>query len=125
MPGVVRVDLPVSIRAIRPAVDVLGAAIQESQIIKWYGSDADYALITESLCNPMLEALIPSIVTSPESSNERLRNLSIKLSPDSPVQNAINFLIQACLVYERKNMVKLVLRLHKKTAAALETALRK
>ena len=84
------------------AVEVLGSAIQESQIIKWYGPDADYALITESLCNPMLEALIPGIVTSPESSNERLRNLSIKLSPDSPVQNVINFLIQACLVYERR-----------------------
>ncbi len=84
------------------AVEVLGAAIQESQIIKWYGADADYALITESLCNPMLEALIPGIATSPESSNERLRNLSLKLSPDIPAQTAINFLIQACLLYERR-----------------------
>ena len=84
------------------AVEVLGAAIQESQIIKWYGAGADYALVTETLCNPMMEALIPGIVTDPEGSNERLRNLSLKMSPDSPVQNVINFLINACLLYERR-----------------------
>lgn len=84
------------------AVEVLGAAIQESQIIKWYGAGADYALVTETLCNPMLEALMPGIVTDPEGSNERLRNLSLKMSPDSPVQNVFNFLINTCLLYERR-----------------------
>ena len=84
------------------AVATIGAAIKESQIIKWYGAGADYALVTETLCNPMLEALMPGIVADPEGSNERLRNLSLKMSPDSPVQNVINFLINACLLYERR-----------------------
>ena len=84
------------------AVKVLGAAIQEEQIIKWYGAGADYALVTETLCDPMLEALMPDIVMDPEGSNERLRNLSLKMSQDSPVQNVINFLINACLLYERR-----------------------
>ena len=84
------------------AVEVLGAAIQERQIIKWYGAEADFALVTETLCNPMLEALMPGIVTDPEGSNERLRNLSLKMSPDSTVQHVINFLIHSCLLYERR-----------------------
>ena len=84
------------------AVAVLGEAIKEEQIVKWYGAGADFALVTETLSNPMLEALIPAIATDPESSNERLRNLSLKLSPEAPVQSVINFLIQVCLLYERR-----------------------
>ena len=84
------------------AVSVLGAAIQESQLVKWYGPDADFAMVTESLCNPLLEVLMSKVSTDPEAINERLRNLSLKLPVDSPIQSVINFLINTCLLYERR-----------------------
>lgn len=84
------------------AVHSLGSAILEDNIIKWYGPDAEYALITESLCYPILEALVPRITTNPESCNERLSSISLKLSPESLAQVAIRFLNQTSQYYARR-----------------------
>ena len=84
------------------AVDVLGNTIKESQLVKWYGPDADFALVTETLCNPLLEVLTTRIADDTEVCNERLRRLSMKLSADAPVQTVIRFLLNACQLYENR-----------------------
>ena len=59
------------------AVAILASGIKEAQIIKWYGPTADYALLTEELCAPMLEALSKEIATKGESLSEQLREHSM------------------------------------------------
>lgn len=86
------------------AVKNLGGDIKETKIISWYGPDAEYALVTEDLCQPILEAIAKGqLTTEPEQCNEKLRRLSLKLSPDSKLQAVINYLCYVCLAYEKIN----------------------
>lgn len=84
------------------AVAILASGIKEAQIIKWYGPTADYALLTEELCAPMLEALSKEIATKSETLSEQLRSIQLKLGADSQLLPCARFLSQACLVYQRR-----------------------
>lgn len=84
------------------AVSLLAAGIKESHIIKWYGPTADYALLTEDLCAPMLEALSKLISSQGESLSEQLRSVQFKLPADSQLLPCVRFLSEASLVYQRR-----------------------
>ena len=84
------------------AVKRLGADVKEEKIISWYGTDAEYALVTEDLCRPILETIVAAqIVSDPSGSNDRLRKLSLKLPPDSKLQQVIAYLSYVCMAYEK------------------------
>jgi len=84
------------------SVSSIAEGIRESQIIKWYGADADYALITDSLCGPIIEYYATEqIVTNPAASNMKLRRLSLKFDECSPLRACIDFLTKVCLVCSR------------------------
>lgn len=84
------------------AISFLAAGIKESQIIKWYGPVAEYAMLTEELCVPILQALIGQIPTESEMTVDSLRNIQLKIAPDSLLQPCLSFLNNACLVYQRR-----------------------
>jgi len=84
------------------AIHTLASDIREEKIILWYGTDADYSMVTEDLCCPILETMISRGLTAePADSNEKLRRLSLKLSKDSKLQTVISYLIHVCLAYEK------------------------
>ena len=84
------------------AVSLLGADVKEEKIITWYGTDAEYALVTEELCRPILETIVGGqIISDPSGSNDRLRKLSLKLPPDSKLQQVIGYLGYVCMAYEK------------------------
>lgn len=84
------------------AVASLASAIKEENIIKWYGPDAEYSFITETLCGPIIKSLITDrAFTSPVQTNEKLRSLSLRIAKDSPMQRAIDFLSNTCFTVEK------------------------
>ncbi len=84
------------------SINKLAEAIKEDSIIKWYGPDAEYSFVTESLSYPIIKNLIEErAFTSPVATNEKLRSMSMRLPVESGLQNAINFLSNACFMLEK------------------------
>lgn len=84
------------------AVKELAKDIREDKIIGWYGTDADYVLMTEELCVPILDTVIrEQMISNPEACGDKLRRISLRLSLDSHLQGVINYLICVCLSYEK------------------------
>lgn len=84
------------------AVDTLAADIHDDKIFAWYGPDADYGLVTDAISWPILESIIDGpAVSSPVASNERLRNLALKVPVGSEVAEVIEFMSKACLLLEK------------------------
>ena len=84
------------------AVDVLAADIREDKIISWYGPDAEYAFVTDSLSWPILGHILENTaISSPVESNEKLRAFSLRLPADSTVQEVIEFMTNACFLLEK------------------------
>ena len=84
------------------AINVLGTKIKEEAIIEYYGIDADYFYMTESLCWPILKAIIEDrLTTDPVGANERMRELSMKFSEKSDIQTAVRFVKQMACYYDR------------------------
>lgn len=84
------------------AIEILAANIHEDKIISWYGEDAEYGLITEKLSWPIIGSVLKErAITNPIESNERLRAFSLRLPAESPVQEVIDFLSNACFLLEK------------------------
>ena len=82
------------------AMKALAAGIREEEIIRVYGTDANYFCLTESLCWPILEEMAEKrLVAEPEEVSERMKALSLKLPPDSDVQAAIRFIERSASFY--------------------------
>ena len=84
------------------AMQELGADIKEEEIIKIYGVDAQYFYMTEALCWPILEEVVSKeLLTSPDTVNERMRTLSLKLPIGSDVLLAISYVEHLALYYDK------------------------
>ena len=84
------------------AIDTLAGDIREDKIISWYGPDAEYGFVTDSLSWPILGHILKNTAfTAPVESNEKLRAFSLRLFPDSTVQEVIDFLSNACYLLEK------------------------
>ena len=86
------------------AIDTLAANIHETKIISWYGPDAEYGFVTDNLSWPILGHILKnSAFSAPVESNEKLRAFSLRLPPESTVQEVIDFLSNACFLLEKVN----------------------
>lgn len=93
---------PSMAEAFSKAVVFLGRNIHEDKIISWYGPDADYGFVTESLSWPIIESIINGkAVSNPVESNDKLRAFSLRLPADAPSQEVIDFLSNACFLLEK------------------------
>lgn len=80
----------------------LGADIREKELTTVYGMDASFYYLTEELGWPILQEIAGNkLVAEPAEMQERLRLLSQKLPADGVLQQAINFLMQTALYYEK------------------------
>lgn len=72
------------------ALKLLAAEIREERIIEVYGTDAPYFFFTEELCLPILKKLAKTaLADDPETALERVRAISLRLSPASGLMNAV------------------------------------
>jgi hypothetical protein len=84
------------------SIKVLAKDIREEKIISWYGTDAEYALMTEELCSPILDTIVrEQMITNPEACGEKLRKISLKMPLNSPIQTVLDYLINVCVAYEK------------------------
>ncbi len=88
------------------ALDELAADIKEEEIISVYGIDAEYFFMTESLCWPILKtALQDRLLTEPESVNEKMRELTMKLPEQADIQSVVKFIENLALYYDKVRCV--------------------
>lgn len=86
------------------AIEGLSKNIKEEKIILWYGADAEYGYINESLCWPIIENIVTNgAISNPVESNEKLRAFSLKLPLNTDYQEVIEFLSNACFLLEKIN----------------------
>lgn len=84
------------------AIDELAADIREEEIINVYGVDAQYFYMTESLCWPILKTVIQDqLLTEPDSVNEKMRELTMKLPEKADIQTVVKFIEYAALYYDK------------------------
>lgn len=84
------------------SIKELAKDIREEKIIAWYGTDAEYALMTEELCTPIIDTIVrEQMITNPEACGEKLRKISLKMPFSSHMQTVINYLVNVCLAYEK------------------------
>ena len=89
----------------------LSKDIREEEIIKWYGWDANFHYVSDELCWPILAQLAEGqIEADPVGANSHLRSLRQKMSSESAVMPAIEFVSQLAFYYEKaKSIGSLVL----------------
>ena len=75
------------------AVTSLASQIREEEIINVYGTDATYFHFTEALCIPILKKIASGALTeNPEQAVERVRELSLRLQPNSRLSGTVAFI---------------------------------
>lgn len=83
------------------AMKLLGASIREDEIIKAYGTDATYFILTEPLAWPIINSLCrENMVSEPLAVIDKARELRLKFIPEAEIQNAISFMEQVATFYE-------------------------
>ncbi len=93
---------PVYASQFAKAIDVLASDIREDKIISWYGPDAEYGFVTDSLSWPIISHILEkTAIQAPVESNKRLRAFSLKLPAGTAVQEVIDFMSNACFLLEK------------------------
>ena len=79
----------------------LGKDIHDDDLIKWYGTDANYYYIPDQLCIPILRTLMEqSIEEEPKKVLDRLENLMIKHSDNGELSMVMDYDILVARFYE-------------------------
>lgn len=82
------------------ALAELSSDIREEEIVRVYGTGARYFRVTDALCWPILEDIVRNRLTAdPAEVSDRMRELRMKLPPDSAACPAVRFIEQAALYY--------------------------
>lgn len=86
------------------AMAELGSGIKETQIIKVYGTDAPYFFMTESLILPILSSILSNdVVAEPLKAIDKIRSLSLRLSPDSRIWPLVKYIENVASFYDSVN----------------------
>lgn len=79
----------------------LGSDIHDEDLIRWYGTEADYYFLPDQLCVPILHTLMEkSIATDPQKVINRLEELIIKHSGNDDLNIVMDYDILVARFYE-------------------------
>lgn len=79
----------------------LGSDIHDDELIKWYGTEADYYFLPDQLCIPILRTLMEqSIATEPQKVINRLEELIIKHSGNEDLNIVMDYNLLVARFYE-------------------------
>lgn len=73
-------------------IEKLGTGIHDDDIIKWYGTGANYYYVPENLCNPIMKRLVEEMVQSPEMVARRLEDLILNHNDNGEMKEVISYL---------------------------------
>ncbi len=84
------------------SVEKLADEILEENIIKWYGSGADYSYVNDTLGSLILKSMIEErAFTSPVQANAKLRSLTSRFFDKSALRSVIGFMSCVFSMYEK------------------------
>ena len=92
---------PKTAEALTETLDELGTDIHDDDIIRWYGTDANYYYIPDGLCLPILRGLLEkTIMESPKKAMNRLEELRSKHSNPGETGGVIDYAMLVARYYE-------------------------
>lgn len=94
-------SFPKTAMALLEVINELGSDIHDDELIKWYGTEADYYFLPDQLCLPILQTLMEqSIATEPQKVINRLEELIIKHSGNEELNIVMDYDILVARFYE-------------------------
>lgn len=92
---------PKKAEALTEMMDELGTDIRDEDLIRWYGTDANYYYISEGLCLPILRSLMEkAIMEAPKKAMAKLEELKVKHSDNNEVGAVIDYDMLVARYYE-------------------------
>lgn len=92
---------PKTIEVFTKTIEELGADIHDDDIIRWYGTDANYYYIPDGLCLPILRSLMEkTIMEFPQKAINRLEELRIKYNNNNEIGGIIDYVVLVARYYE-------------------------
>ncbi|MDY4521680.1 MAG: PglZ domain-containing protein [Bacteroidales bacterium] len=80
----------------------LGAAVRDADIVRWYGTEADYYFVPEALCVPIVTKLMEQkIENEPDVVASQITNLRTKHKADSALGKVMDFAAVVAHFYQR------------------------
>ena len=90
-----------SAQALMELFNELGADIRDADIIRWYGTDANYYFVPEGLCLPIIRTLLEkNIETEPAAVISRVEELMAKHSENGALSMMMKYAILVARFYE-------------------------
>lgn len=87
--------------ALQEVMIELGSDIHDDELIKWYGTEADYYFLPDQLCIPILRTLMEhSIAIEPQKVINRLEELIIKHSGNEDLNIVMDYNLLVARFYE-------------------------
>lgn len=90
-----------SAKALMELFNELGADIRDADIIRWYGTGANYYFVSEGLCLPIIRTLLEKdIETEPAAVINRIEELMVKHSENGTLSMMMDYAILVARFYE-------------------------
>lgn len=88
--------------ALTELFDELGSEVRDADIIRWYGTDANYYYLPEALCVPIIKTLLEEkIETEPAEVLNRIEELMLKHSDNSMMTAVMDYAVIVARLYEK------------------------
>ena len=91
-----------SAKALMELFDEQGADIHDEELIRWYGTEANYYFVPERLCLPIIKTLLESkIETEPEIVLNRVEDLMIKHNDHGVMAQVMDYCLLVARLYQK------------------------
>lgn len=88
--------------ALTELFDELGSEVRDADIIRWYGTEANYYYLPQALCVPIIKTLLEEkIETEPAEVINRIEDLMLKHSDNSMMAAVMHYAIIVARLYEK------------------------
>ena len=88
--------------ALLEVMDELGDAVRDDELIRWYGTDANYYFVPPRLCQPIVAGLLKDkMETEPEAVIRRIEDLMLKLNGRGMTAAAMDYCLTVAQYYQK------------------------
>jgi len=91
-----------SAKALMELFDELGADIRDEELIRWYGTEANFYFVPEALCLPIIKTLLEKkIETEPEIVTNRVEDLLLKHNDHGVMAQVMDYALLVARFYQK------------------------
>ncbi len=91
-----------SAKALMELFDELGADIRDEELIRWYGTEANFYFVPEALCLPIVKTLLEKkIETEPEIVTNRIEDLLLKHNDHGVMAQVMDYALLVARFYQK------------------------